>query len=83
MAHTTEIVETKQIADELFAVRFRCCGDEKTDSWHTMHTSVVTDSGKLADSLSWKHSTVAANHEAANVAAAYLQTLIGTSVDHK
>lgn len=30
--HTTEIVEEKQISDEMIAIKIRCCGNPKTDS---------------------------------------------------
>jgi hypothetical protein len=51
-----------------------------TRSWHTMHSSVINDETKLADSLKWKHTNVAANHEAALQAEAQLQGLVGIPV---
>ena len=36
MAHDIQIVEIKEVGDELVAYRIRCCGEDMTDSWHTV-----------------------------------------------
>ena len=56
--HTTEIVETKELNDEEVSYRVRCCGDPKTDSWHT--ASVMFDH---SESLSNHHQQVRNRHE--------------------
>ncbi len=34
--HNVAVVEKKKIADGSISVRLRCCGDESSDSWHTL-----------------------------------------------
>lgn len=80
--HVTEIVGVQHVADELLAVCLRCCGDGKTDSWHTMHISVVADDQKRADSLSGAHRRVANTHKAYHAAKELLDSLKGTTVEH-
>lgn len=82
MAHRTEIMEHKQIADGLFAIRVRCCGEEITDSWHTMAPAVINDPVQLAASVQWKHERVAELHQASQIAATQLHAMVGTSVTH-
>jgi hypothetical protein len=43
MKHTVENVETKEISDTMVSVRFRCCGDESTDSWCTVALALSSD----------------------------------------
>jgi len=82
MTHTTELIDVKHVADELLAVKVRCCGDEKTDSWHTMHATVYTDESKLQESLQHAHTRVAETHKAHIAAQAHLETLKGSTVQH-
>ena len=37
MSHKAEIVDVQHGADGHLAVRIRCCGDESTDSIHTIY----------------------------------------------
>jgi len=82
MIHTTELIEVKHVADEILAVLVRCCGDPKTDSWHTMHASVYTDESKLAASISSAHKRVAGTHIAHLAAQSKLESLKGSTVEH-
>lgn len=82
MAHTTEIVEVKHVADELLSVLVRCCGDEKTDSWHTMHADVYVDDSKLQASLEHAHNRVRQTHAAHLAAIEKLDSLKGQKVEH-
>lgn len=34
--HNVAVVEKKKISDGSISVRLRCCGDDLTDSWHTL-----------------------------------------------
>lgn len=34
--HNVAVFEKKKIADGSILVRLRCCGDETSDSWHTL-----------------------------------------------
>lgn len=83
MAHKTEVMEMKQLADGLFAIRVRCCGQDITNSWHTMAPAVINDPVQLAASIEWKHGQVAELHEAAQNATIALQAMVGTSVTHQ
>lgn len=65
MAHTTEIVEYKKIANGLVSALIRCCGSASTDHWHTMAVSVAADPVTRAASLAPQRDFVAAQHEAA------------------
>jgi hypothetical protein len=60
MAHTTEIVEIKEINDTQVAYRVRCCGEPMTDSWHT----AAVDAPNLETELQAHRDRVAALHEA-------------------
>jgi len=82
MTHTTEIVDVKHVADELLAVKVRCCGDEKTDSWHTMHATVYTDEAKLQEGLQRAQKRVADVHKAHLAAQSKLESLKGSKVEH-
>lgn len=81
MPHKTTIVEQVQLAPHLFAVRIQCCG--KHDHWHTMHAGVVLDSDKMQASLETARELAALNHEAGQKAAAKLEALVGTEVEHE
>lgn len=35
--HRAEIIEVRQVSDSAIAILARCCGDEMTDSWHTLY----------------------------------------------
>lgn len=37
MAHKAEVIEVREPADGILAVRVRCCGDESSDSVLTLH----------------------------------------------
>lgn len=37
MSHKAKIVQVKEAADGIIAVRVRCCGDESTDSVLSVH----------------------------------------------
>lgn len=56
--HTSSVVETKELSDELVAYRVRCCDDPTTDSWHT--ASVLIDH---SESLKAHCQQVEARHE--------------------
>ncbi len=60
MAHTPEIVETKEHSDEQVGYRIRCCGDPTTDSWHTFTILDANIDLQLVD----RKATVAARHAA-------------------
>ncbi len=34
--HNVAVVDRKPVADGSISVRLRCCGNESTDSWHTL-----------------------------------------------
>ena len=77
--HTVEITNHKQLSNGQLAVLGRCCGDDSTQSWHTMASAVVTDPTKLQDSLNWFHNRVATEHEAMIQSKVIVANLIGTS----
>lgn len=62
MAHTAAIVEFRELNDEFISYCIRCCGDNKTDSWHTIsvHVSDAEHDANLTD----QQAAVAARHEA-------------------
>lgn len=80
MSHKTEIVDYKKLANDQFAVLIRCCDDHL--HWHTMHSSVVIDPQKMADSIGWARNLAAENHEASVRAEEKLKAMIGETVDH-
>jgi len=82
MSHTTEIIDVKHEADEILAVKVRCCDDPQTDSWHSMHASVYMDDAKLAESIQYAHVRVAQIHKAHIAAQAKLESLKGSKVEH-
>lgn len=40
MSHEIELLEVKELSDEQVAYRYRCCGEEMTDSWVTVHVTL-------------------------------------------
>lgn len=80
--HKTEITESKQVAAGQFSLRFRCCGNAKTDSWITLGSMVINDSVKLEAAIQGMHSDVAADHQAAQNAVSLLAGMVGTTVEH-
>lgn len=47
--HTTEVVEVKEVSDELVSHRIRCCGEEITDSWHTVSVHAADHDASLEE----------------------------------
>lgn len=47
MAHDTQIVDVKEVNDEQVAYRIRCCGEEATDSWHTVSVHAADHEASL------------------------------------
>ncbi len=43
MKHIVELVESKELNDCFVGFRFRCCGDESTDSYCTLALSLTAD----------------------------------------
>lgn len=80
MAHTTEIIEYRKLSDCEFAVCIKCCDDHL--HWHTMHSSVVNDDGKLSGSLELARGLAAENHEAAIQAEVKIKSMIGAKAQH-
>ena len=68
MDHTTEVVETKQVADSMIAVKIRCCGDASTDSWHSLETSSQQTDEERQAWLDERLLQVQATHENCQVA---------------
>ena len=60
MAHTTKIIEVKELSDEQVSYCVECCGDPVTRSWHTV--SVLAADADA--SLQAHKDRVAALHEA-------------------
>lgn len=67
MSHAIEIVETKELSDELVSYKLRCCGDPTTDACHTisvLHEPTKEDPrthDEVLEEMKVKH---AAKHEA-------------------
>lgn len=40
MTHEAVVVDFRELNDEYLSYCIRCCGDEKTDSWHTISVHV-------------------------------------------
>lgn len=40
MSHSVELLEVKELSDDQVAYRYRCCGEEMTDSWVTVHVTL-------------------------------------------
>lgn len=47
MAHDTQVVEFKEVNDEQVSYRIRCCGEEATDSWHTVSVHAADHDASL------------------------------------
>ena len=41
MAHTLEIIETKELSDTFVSYKICCCGDSVHSSWHTISVTVL------------------------------------------
>jgi hypothetical protein len=63
MEHKTEVVEVQHVADTLIAVRLRCCGDESTDSVHTIEVSGDLAQAALQAWLDGRHAAVQGLHD--------------------
>lgn len=57
--HNVQIVEVKELSDELVSYRLRCCEDELSDSWHTMSVHIDDHSASLEE----RKQEIAARHE--------------------
>lgn len=60
MAHTVEILEIKEVSDELVSYRLRCCGEELSDTWHTLSVLIPDHDGQLES----RKAEIAARHQA-------------------
>lgn len=45
--HVAVVVDEKQLSDQETSVCFRCCGDPKTDSYHTIKVLKETTSAEV------------------------------------
>lgn len=59
MEHQVQVVEVKELSDELVSYRLRCCDDELSDSWHTMSVHVLDHD----ESLGARMQEIAARHQ--------------------
>ena len=74
--HASKLIGRKKLTDGQFAVLIRCCGDQTTDSWHTL--SVTKDTAK-ADVTAWiagRQQHVEDGHAVACAVDTYLGTVI-------
>jgi len=61
--HTATLEEVKQLSDGQIAFRSRCCGDPRSDSWHTHNVSDETTEEKLEAEIQAHCERVAGQHE--------------------
>ena len=59
MPHEVEIVEVKEVSDDLVSYRLRCCDDDTSDSWITLSVA-IPDHGP---SLTARKAEIAARHD--------------------
>jgi hypothetical protein len=65
MSHKSEIVAWKQVNDTTIAFLARCCGDESTDSWHTVSNLHTFENAQVEKSVKVHMSNVESKHLAA------------------
>ncbi len=75
MEHKTEVVEVQHVSDTMIAVRLRCCGDESTDSVHTIEVSGEHTEADLQAWLDGRHVHVQGMHDKRETAKAFLKKL--------
>lgn len=75
MEHKTEVIEVQHLADTMVAVRLRCCGDESTDSVHTIEVSGDLAEADLQAWLDGRHAHVRGLHEKRAKAKAFFEGL--------
>lgn len=80
MTHTTEIVQYKKLSNGQFSYCVRCCGNQSTDSWHTLDFS--GDPAERARALDAARQRVASEHDAAVKAEAEILEQMGKTEEH-
>jgi len=76
MEHKTKIVAKKKLADGQLAVLLRCCDDQTTDSWHTLHFNKNTKPADVDAWLADRHQHVQDGHEAARLLDEHIASLM-------
>ena len=75
MTHKTEVFGVQHLSDGEIAVKLRCCGDESTDSVHTIEVSGDLAQADLQAWLDGRHAQVQGLHEKRERAKAFFQSL--------
>lgn len=78
--HMHRIMEMKTLSDGEIAVRFRCCNEELSDSWLTIHNAHELDEAGIDAVIQAHGETVSARHGKMEAASAHVQRLIDTAV---
>lgn len=74
--HTPVLIDQDDPADGQHSILVRCCGDPKTDSWHTFAIVATTTSADVQNELNYHLDRVSNLHAAKLNAAQVLQTLV-------
>jgi len=82
MSHQTEVVGYKKLSNGQVSVCIRCCGQESTDSWHSMLVAVAGDPAKRQASIDEARTRVAEEHELAQKSEQAAIELMGEKKDH-
>lgn len=75
MEHKTEVIDVQHLADTMIAVRLRCCGDETTDSVHTIEVGGDMADADLQTWLDGRHTHVQDLHDKRENAKAFFEKL--------
>jgi hypothetical protein len=75
MEHRTEVIDVQHLADTMIAVKLRCCGDESTDSVHTIEVSGEQSEPDLWAWLEGCHARVRELHTKREKARSFFETL--------
>lgn len=73
MSHVTEIVEEKQISDEMIAVKIQCCGNPKTASVMTIANAHKLSPEEIDKMIDEHHDRVREKHEGLSGGLAHIQ----------
>lgn len=75
MEHKTQAVNIEHITDTQIAVKIRCCGDESTDSVHTIEVSGELTEADLQAWLDGRHTHVQGLHGKRERAKSFFESL--------
>jgi hypothetical protein len=82
MAHKPEIVAWKQLSDNTIAFLARCCGDARTDSWHTVHNLHEFENAEIEREANQHLANVEAKHAHAERILAHVKTTFPAAKQH-